>query len=280
MTKRIPFTSEEINTICQMWKNGYTATQICKSVKTLSSRKPQTLYPILIKNGFYSPKEKNARKYSVDDSYFSKINDEHKAYWLGFMIADGFLTNSGHSTETFGMTLNSNDRYMLELFKKDLNSTYPIHDYVSKEGYKTSRLLIKSSKIYFDLQKFGLATDKSYTAIFPDYLISQELIHHIVSGFFDVYVSFQKVGKQKYRTYTLSFTGTVEVVKTIRKILNKENIKLSYRHPERNNNNATLAICGDRQIYNIGQWMYKDATIYLERKYLRFLELSKKYNCA
>ena len=47
------------------------------------------------------------------------------------MIADGFLSNAGHATESFGMILKSTDKYILEEFKKDLNSTYPIHEYTS-----------------------------------------------------------------------------------------------------------------------------------------------------
>ena len=33
------------------------------------------------------------RKYPIDKEYFSKIDDEHKAYWIGFLMADGY--NSG-----------------------------------------------------------------------------------------------------------------------------------------------------------------------------------------
>ena len=42
------------------------------------------------------------QKYSLNDDYFSVIDNEHKAYWLGFLYADGSLSKtaprcSGHN---------------------------------------------------------------------------------------------------------------------------------------------------------------------------------------
>ena len=131
-SKRKKFTQEDIDLICNLYKQGKTVRQICNENDQLKNRKPQTLYPILIKNGLYKKKPADdLRRYKVDDNYFNIIDSEHKAYWLGFMIADGFLSNAGHATESFGMTLKSTDRHILEEFKKDLNSTYPIHEYTS-----------------------------------------------------------------------------------------------------------------------------------------------------
>ena len=68
------------------------------------------------------------------------------------------------------------------------------------------------------------------------------------------------------------------VIKELGNILGKDNLKLYQRYPNKNNNNYSLVICGDKQCYNIGKWMYKNSTIYLERKYSRYLELFNKYN--
>jgi hypothetical protein len=32
------------------------------------------------------------RKYTLDEMYFDEITDEHRAYWLGFITADGGIT--------------------------------------------------------------------------------------------------------------------------------------------------------------------------------------------
>ena len=72
---RKKFTNEDISLICDMWKQGKTATQICREVKRFNERKPRTLYPILIKAGLYKKKSiSDLRRYSVDASYFDEID--------------------------------------------------------------------------------------------------------------------------------------------------------------------------------------------------------------
>lgn len=282
---RKKFTIEEKNIICSMYKQGYTATQICRAVASLNDRKPQTLYPILIKAGLYIKKPADdLRKHYVDDNYFDIIDTEHKAYWLGFLIADGFIVNSGHSKNCFGITLKSDDKYILEQFKNDLKTNYTIKDYDSVCKYngmeiptKSSRLLICSKKIYNKLIEYGFSTNKSHDATLPLDVIPQNLLNHFIRGYFDGDGGFSKPGDKKYHTYSITFTGTYEVIFSIRAILNKTNVKMSERHPDRDNNNYYLALCGDKQVYNIGKWLYNGATIYLNRKHERFLELSKKY---
>ena len=284
---RKKFTNEDISLICDMWKQGKTATQICREVKRFNERKPRTLYPILIKAGLYKKKSiSDLRRYSVDDSYFDEIDTERKAYWLGFLIADGFLTNSGHSKESFGIALKSEDKYILDELKKDLNATYPIHEYENKIVFdgvnygsvKYSKIVIKSKQIFKALQNLGLTVNKSYNACLPLDKVPKELWNHLIRGYFDGDGSFSSPGDKKYHTYDIKFTGTLEVVSSIRNILGKDNLKLYQRYPNKNNNNYSLVICGDKQCYNIGKWMYKNSTIYLERKYSRYLELFNKYN--
>ena len=279
------FTEEEKAKICELWQQGYTATKICHEIKSLNGRKPQTLYPVLIKAGLYKKKPANdLRRYKVDDHYFDKIDTEHKAYWLGFMLADGFLTDAGHATKTFGMTLKSDDRYILEAFREDLSASYPIHDYISRFDWGQgevetlcSRLLIKSPRIFEQLAKMGFSTDKSHDAIFPWEFVPEKLIRHVIRGYFDGDGGLSVAGEKKWHTYSLTFTGTIEVISAIRTIIGKENVKLTKRYPERNNNNCSLNLCGDLQVYKICKWMYEDATIYLKRKHERFKILENKY---
>ena len=69
-SKRKKFTQEDIDLICNLYKQGKTVRQICNENDQLKNRKPQTLYPILIKNGLYKKKPADdLRRYKVDDNY-------------------------------------------------------------------------------------------------------------------------------------------------------------------------------------------------------------------
>lgn len=282
---RQKFTPEQKELICKLYKQGISPIEICRQTPEFQSRKPQTLYPILIKEGLYQKKSlTDLRRNTVDDTFFDEINTEHKAYWLGFLLADGYIVDSGHAKNSFGITLKSVDKSILEEFKKDLKTTYEVKDYQGHSNFngnnftvEYSRLLVRSKSICQKLKEYGFTTKKSYDAKFPLSYVPENLLHHFIRGYFDGDGGFSKPGEKKWHTYTMTFTGTIEIINDIRKILGKENLKISKRYPERNNNNASLAICGDFQIYKIGLWLYRDATIFLDRKYKRFLEIKNKY---
>ena len=44
-------------------------------------------------------------KYSVNDNYFENIDSEDKAYFLGFMMADGNLSKGQHTEEYIRVNL-------------------------------------------------------------------------------------------------------------------------------------------------------------------------------
>ena len=278
------FTEEEKQKIIDLYKTGKTPSQICKEVDSLKNRKPQTLYPILIKAGLYQKKDKNdLRRFKVNDHYFDVIDNEHKAYWLGLLLADGFLSNSGHAIESFGISLSIKDKYILEEFVKDLESTYAVKEYIGKSKFENSctdfayaKLLIKSKQIFNKLIEYGFTTKKSYDGVVPEEYIPDDLKIHFIRGYFDGNGGLS-IGSGSH-LYTLDFTGTKEIITWILKYFNKENLKLQERHPDRDNNNVSIKISGDKQIYSIMSRIYKDATIYLIRKYDRYLKLQEKYN--
>lgn len=278
------FTEEEKQKIIDLYKTGKTPSQICREVDSLKDRKPQTLYPILIKAGLYQKKDKNdLRRFKVNDHYFDVIDNEHKTYWLGLLLADGFLSNSGHATESFGISLSIKDKYILEEFVKDLESTYAVKEYIGKSKFENSctdfayaKLLIKSKQIFNKLIEYGFTTKKSYDGVVPEEYIPDDLKIHFIRGYFDGNGGLS-IGSGSH-LYTLDFTGTKEIITWILKYFNKENLKLQERHPDRDNNNVSIKISGDKQIYSIMSRIYKDATIYLIRKYDRYLKLQEKYN--
>lgn len=66
----------------------------------------------------------------VNSQYFSSIDTEAKAYWLGFIYADGYVTG-----DVFGIKLSLKDISHLEKLKKAIESHHKIGTYKSKSGY-------------------------------------------------------------------------------------------------------------------------------------------------
>ena len=74
-------------------------------------------------------------KYYCNYEFFKNIDTEEKAYWLGFLYADGWITvnedaNSGH----VGIQLQKSDYEHLKKFNNSLNGNYNI-EYGSKASF-------------------------------------------------------------------------------------------------------------------------------------------------
>ena len=58
----------------------------------------------------------------IDEEYFSEINTDKKAYFLGFFIADGFVSIDlkQRCYGRFGIDIQEKDGYLLEELAKEL----------------------------------------------------------------------------------------------------------------------------------------------------------------
>lgn len=61
---------------------------------------------VLTDNGINVRTQRESRlTYQYDESYFSEIDTPDRAYWLGFIYADGFITKRVNGSTVFGLTL-------------------------------------------------------------------------------------------------------------------------------------------------------------------------------
>ena len=87
--------------------------KVCEKIKISIS----TLQSHLKKRDLSRSNKYNSRKYSLKESFFSKINSESKAYWLGFLYADGYVSQG----KNIGITIANSDRKHLEKFNKSIS---------------------------------------------------------------------------------------------------------------------------------------------------------------
>lgn len=253
----------------ELYKQGLSA----HKVRKITNIGVETLYKYLREKGLIRSNSINSRKYYVDHIFFNIIDTEEKAYWLGFLYADGYITKAKYG-KYIGISLGVKDESHLEKIKKSLNATYPIKTYNSINfGVETEyvRLLISSDQMFNDLIEKGLVERKSLVLKFPDNnIVPKNLVHHFIRGYFDGDGSFKK---SQDSFYAFQVCGTKEFLNSLAIYIYHPNLKLGKRHKDKNNNNYSLEIGGRQQVIKIGDYMYKNATIYLDRKYQRYLDL-------
>ena len=227
-----------------------------------------TLYYGLIRKGVTPDTslttEYDRRQNDVIDNFFEVIDNEQKAYILGFLIADGAVDNNRNRIM---LKLKEEDFYMLEKIKNILSTGYSLYKDSSTIAGKTFysyKLEIKSSQLVNDLIDLGVIPRKTGFEVLPK--INEKYVSHMIRGVFDGDGSISAgVGK----TFNLNICSTNEsFLEQIKKYTIEGNIYKENRK-EPLVNMYRLVFTNKTSRLNFINYIYKDATIYLERKYLK-----------
>lgn len=254
--------------ILSRYLNGETAL----SISTLCNRSIPAITRILKKNKIEmrSPSIRTQR-YKVDDSYFDSIDTEVKAYFLGWICADG---NVFSKRNTITIAIHLKDIDILQKLRDDIKSERPLQKVKRINSQYSDRvsLVITNKKLCNSILKLGIPDKKSLILEFPN--IPDELIHHFMRGYFDGDGCIH-VGK----TIKIDVVGSKFFIPKYQKYL-IDNLNLSctklnngkHWHP----NTVSLQYSGFNNADKIYNFLYKDASIFLERKYLKFQEMYGK----
>lgn len=207
-----------------------------------------------------TPAEQN-RKYQLNPHIFDKIDTEKKAYFLGFIYADGCVFR-----RTLRVGLKSSDKIQLEKLKAFLKSDSPIVEDTTTlasngKTYKRVHISFTDKHLANRLRDLGILPkrpnlDKCILQI-PDHLMS-----HWIRGLFD--------GDGSFHSYKpgMSFVGQLELMEFIRGIF-AVNIGPNHAikiHKHNKANAYYLIYMGRPQCQKIAEWLYEDANIWLNRK--------------
>jgi intein/homing endonuclease len=204
------------------------------------------------------------------EDYFSTIDNEVKAYWLGFLLADGYVYGN---RKQISIQLKQTDRHHLEKFAKIFGKTVKDGEsYDSRTGvtYYWSRVLVYGKKLVNDLSRYGVISCKSFldhSGIYSH--IPKELQSHLIRGYFDGDGCVSRHYKNEFLFSLIGTEAFLERTKTIiREATDLGEVKLGD-----NSGLKTLAWGGNYQLKRLREWLYRDATVWLERKRTLWAEM-------
>jgi hypothetical protein len=222
--------------------------------------------------------------YYCDYHYFDSVDTEEKAYWLGFLTADGWINyNTRTKSGTVGVELQYGDIEHLKKFNKSLNGNYKITDRwrectLSKSDklFHYCCIRIFSVTMYDSLCKLGFTNNKSFEAYIPSD-IPDDLLRHYIRGYYD-----------GNGTLSVSNNGICVKITTASarfkddyiNVLNHENIKVSpyqYINEYGTEMYAPSISTRSNQIKFL-DYIYKNCTIYLTRKYKKYLKAKRIFD--
>jgi hypothetical protein len=230
----------------------------------------RTIKKILVNNNveFHSHK----RKYIIDESFFETINTEEKAYWLGFLYADGTIHVSGGKYWVI-LKLAIKDLEHLELFKVSLKSDYLIRHDKKNCVY----VLITSKGITEDIIKLGCVPNKSFIIQWPsDNIVPENLKRHFMRGFFDGDGCARANEDINDKTASFSYVSASEqfCIDSQKWLMQNCDLRKNKIIHNKNIYNVKYAAHGD--VLRIMHFLYDNSNFFLKRKQRKMILLSQK----
>ena len=204
------------------------------------------------------------QKYTLKENYFDDIDTPNKAYILGWWYSDG--NRSGNNLR---IQIQAGDIDALEKINNELGSNRPIQIYSRKkygENWQDGCSLdIVNEHMAKELDNAGVIENKSLVIRYPEWL-EHFLNRHFIRGLFDGDGSVLKCGPK----YKATITGTCWLCESIKEIVENElHINCNKVTLADTNNGITsnFTVTGKNNTKAFLDWIYKDAELYLDRKY-------------
>ena len=245
---------ERINEFIKLVNADYTINEIAKVLNV--TRRSVENYSN--KTGLKPKSGKKAPKFNT--TYFKKIDNEEKAYILGYITADGYI---GSNERTLCFNINKQDIDFIKKFDKAINANSNICKSSTPNCIKVNYC---SKEIVNDLSKYGIVRNKTKTVNIPN--LDEHLIRHFLRGYID------GDGCVSKRTVTITI-GSEKMYSSLMKILSEHSKGKIYSVKGKNNNYYTIQLC--RRNSDVIKWIYEDCKIYLDRKYNSYVQNWKYY---
>lgn len=207
--------------------------------------------------------------FDINENFFSTWSSE-MAYVLGLIITDGCISKTGV------ISLSMNDKELLEKVKKVMGSAHNITPSKHQKGLYYFHFAREN--MVKRLRDFGVTPRKSLEVKFPD--IPEDFLPDFIRGVFDGdgSVYFDKRSKD-YPIRTGLYSGSKDFIEKLEENLIKLGLPKRKISQQRTKNGMYYGIrYGHHASLKMFDILYKNTQngLFLERKYRRFLEGSKK----
>lgn len=212
----------------------------------------------LKEDGVVIAQNNQRHKYNID--FFKTIDSEEKAYWLGFLYADGYVGKSSKME----LCLKYSDMDHLRKFRDVISPTLPIQPRVirlKKREYKACRISFTNNIIKQQLGDLGCYNCKSHSLKFSRKIVDLKLMPHFIRGYFDgdgcIFKSGWTIsGNKEFLTKLQEFIVALNIGHTAVKI-----------YKDKRGAVHSLQKGTPRAALKFLDYIYNNCTIYLKRKY-------------
>lgn len=151
-------TAEEAEEFARLYGVGMSIKEVSAAV----GRSDRNVHKVLRRMGKIRRLNDDKRTHFFNEGFFATIDNERAAYWLGFLGADGNVSNTGQ----IQLHLKSDDRGHLGKFAADIGFTGEITEYMTK-GVVCGRVVPPTRMAKVSLQSKAMAADLAAAGLLP-----------------------------------------------------------------------------------------------------------------
>jgi intein-encoded DNA endonuclease-like protein len=197
-----------------------------------------------------------------NEHVFDQIDSEEKAYWLGFIFADGYISSSPlrenvKSIYQFELSLGLKDKEHLEKFRNFMEYEKPLLIDTCR-----CRFTLANKHLWTTLNSYGCTPNKSLTLTFPN--IPEYLIKHFIRGYFDGDGCITRYVHKTCVSPHIELLGTKQMLE---QILIHSNTSAKYKHDKRHSEETWSLEWSKQEGIDFINYLYQNCSIYLNRKY-------------
>ena len=250
-------------------KQEYLEGKSCSYLAKKYNKCPGTISKYLKQSGIIIINHQNETKFN--ENIFDKIDTEEKAYWLGFIYADGFISSTRNA---FELSLKGSDINHLHKFNKFMqhakNNVKLGQSKCGNKIFSRCRWSVVNKHLKQRLIELGCFPNKSLILRFPDLTIfsNKDLIYSFIRGYFDGDGSLFKSQNQ----IIVKISGSKDFLQDLNSIFPAKSIIKDFR-----SNVYTYSIYKHFDVLNFLNLIYKDANIYLDRKYQKYINICRAF---
>ena len=213
-----------------------------------------------------------SKRRKINDEYFDHIDTSLKAYFLGFIYADGYVVyNEARANYEFGMELQSRDKYILEKLNEEIGGQNIIYHsnptnilvnnkQIAHSGH-SDILRIYSKHLVSGLIKNGIETNKTLKDIHP--IVDDKFFFDFLRGYIDGDGCYYNDNNQTYMHITCA---SIVPLIYIQNKLNSFEIKTQI-YTDNDRKHRLMCTSFNEMSKLVNHLYYEDGLFCLQRKY-------------
>jgi len=213
------------------------------------------------------------RKYFYNEDFFERIDNEERAYFLGFLFADGCVINNVEKYRyQVTLKLHTKDRHILESFIVSVNGEMPIWKHGQREMVE---IHFSGKKMVNDLINLGVTSNKTFTLQYP--IIDETLERHFLRGYFDgdgcIRIKEDKRDNTKRGDLRI-VSGSIDMLNKINERMNVLfGVNTNKLYGPKDKDYKYIGWSGMSDIEKIYNGFYSESVLFLNRKKIIFDEV-------